>query len=102
VQPPRTILTGNADVDRAIAEVNKAVTAIGLVPLLDGALVENVALTTTTSKVAHKLGRRPVGYIVVRSSAGVLPFDENDGKGDLAQFLYLRSSAPVTVNLWVY
>ena len=68
--------------------------------LLDGTLLTNVVLSTTATKVEHKL-RRPVqGWIVVRKNAAADIFEPNR---DLpTTFLTLQASAAVTVDLWVF
>lgn len=67
-------------------------------PFLRGNLIEGVALTTTASKLEHKLGVSPLGYIIVSQSANAVVYssakDEN--------FLTLQSSASVTINIWVF
>lgn len=85
-----------------LSDVWFAVTEILRQPIIDGVQLNDIELTTTAVRVPHRLGRKVRGYVVVRSNAGVTVFDDNDGKLDLDKFLYLQSSAPVTVNLWVF
>ena len=70
-------------------------------PLLEGRLIENVALTAAVeTKVEHKLGRLPEGWIVV---------DRRSVSGDIIRtsesttlFLNLTSTADQIVSLWVF
>lgn len=67
--------------------------------LLDGILLEDIPLTTTATRVYHRLNRPIRGYFVV--------FAEDDtrvwvgGENNL-QFVELTANATRTVNLWVF
>jgi hypothetical protein len=87
------------DVDRALRQIEKR---LKVCALTDGHQLDDVELTTTTKTVAHKLGRRAQGYIVVGRDAAEIVYDENAGKADLATNLHLSASGAVTVSLWVY
>lgn len=66
----------------------------------DGALIKDVALTTTTSRVAHKLGRAVQGWAVVSIDAAEVVYQ--DGEADNT-FIPLRlGSGTATVSLWVF
>ena len=71
--------------------------------IIDGRLIESISLSSgTTSKIAHKLGRKIIGYIVVGKNAAQHVYDENSGKSDLDTYLHLTSGGTVTVNIWVF
>jgi hypothetical protein len=68
-------------------------------PLLDGVLLTGIELSTTTTAVAHKLQRKPLGWLVV-------DIDEQetiarDGAATVAS-LPLVASGPCVVSLWVF
>ena len=68
--------------------------------ILDGQLLTGVKLVTSfQNQIAHKLGRKPLGWIV----AGL---DENatiwEVKKSSSLFLYLEASANCTISLWVF
>ena len=67
-------------------------------PLLDGRLIEDVRVTTTRASIEHKLGRTPIGYIIVKQNADARVWYTSIN--DL--FLVLDSSATVTIDLWVF
>jgi len=69
-------------------------------PMLDGNLLQNVALTTSEKKVEHGLGRAPIGWIVVKQSANAVIWQPNSDLSGV--FLNLQASAAVTVSLWVF
>lgn len=69
-------------------------------PTLDGTLLTGVVLAVGENKVEHKLQRPPIGWLVVGKNATC---DIWEPSKDLSRaFLTLQSSAPVTVNLWVF
>lgn len=70
--------------------------------ILDGRQIDGVALTTTAAPIAHKLGRKVRGYVVVGSTVATPVADENAGKGDLDRFIYLKAGAATTCAIWVY
>lgn len=71
--------------------------------IVDGLLIEDIDLASgTTKKIAHKLGRNMIGWIVVGRNAAQHVYDANAGKSDLDQFLYLTAGGTVTVNVWVF
>lgn len=79
-----------------------AITALSSVPLLDGVLLENVALVSGSfTAVPHRLARPWRGYIVVANGANAVVWNQSPGN-DASTFLYLQPSASVTVTLWVF
>lgn len=70
------------------------------VPFLAGNLVEGVLLSTTALEVSHGLGRIPVGYFIVKASAGVTVFDSASTTPKAT--IKLTGSATSTVNLWIF
>lgn len=103
---PRGKQTAVADsaTDRALRELRGLVDGRSFT---DGAKVlTDLELTTSVQRIAHGLGRRPVGYLVVRTKTAAAAFvvaDENDGKRDLALFLHLKTvGTAATVDLLVF
>jgi len=71
--------------------------------IIDGRLIEDIDLASGTStKIAHKLGRKLRGWIVVGRDAAQHVYDENSGKTDLGSFVHLTAGGTVTVNVWVF
>ena len=68
-------------------------------PILDGVRV-SANLTTGANRIAHKLGKRYQGYIVIGQTAGALIYEQADAQPEM--FLTLNSSAPCSVVLWVF
>jgi len=69
-------------------------------PLLDGMLLEDIALTTTETQVNHKLGRVPNGWIIVKKNAAQDVYESGTTLTD--RFLSLTAAGTVTVSLWVF
>lgn len=66
--------------------------------LLQGRLLEDVEITTGTAKVAHGLGRRPRGWLIVDQDASATIWrTEWDDK-----FIGFDASATVLVKIWVF
>lgn len=72
------------------------------VPLLDGRLVTDVALSGTTTRVEHGLSRRPQGWVVVGKSADARVWDMQSSNNLQDRYLDLRASGAVTVALWIF
>jgi len=69
-------------------------------PILDGRLIRNIDVSTTTINVNHGLGRRYQGFIVVRASANTTVFDEDTNfRG---RILALQASNVATISIWVF
>ena len=75
---------------------------VQLVPILDGRLVSDVTLTTSTTRVEHGLGRRPSGWIVVGKSADARVWDLQSSNNLQDRYLDLRASATVVTSLWIF
>lgn len=98
----KTIGTDNLELARFQEYVATSVDAIALVPILDGNLLTNVALTSGLNDVPHKLGRKLRGWIAVRKRANVDIWDAQDSNSKQDLTLSLQASSAVTVDLWVF
>lgn len=70
------------------------------VPLLDGNLLTDIDVSTTAAEIAHGLGREPVGYFIVKSTAGVTLFDSASLTPKVT--IKLTASATATCNIWIF
>jgi hypothetical protein len=72
-------------------------------PIIDGVLVENVSLNASiTNEVFHKLGRKPLGFIIVRKSAESDIWDDQNSNKTSDRTFFLKCSNNVTVNIWFF
>ena len=71
-------------------------------PILDGVRI-TANLVTGDNQIAHKLGRKYQGYLVIGQTAAALIFFKAGTSATSAEtFLTLNSSAPCSVVLWVF
>lgn len=80
------------------SNVEQALQPILRSPIINGTLIESVSIGTSATQVAHKLGRKPLGYFVAAQF----------GPGEIwaadfsVSYISFTASTPVTVNLWVF
>lgn len=72
-----------------------------LVPILDGRLLENVVLTTTAVEVPHGLGRKPRGWILVKSGVSIIVYQTSESAYPELN-LRLTASGTDVVSIWVF
>lgn len=71
--------------------------------LSNGVLLSGILLNSSiVNNIEHKLGRQLQGWIVVGQNVNAQIWDNQDANTFKTKFLALRSSANVTVNLWVF
>ena len=69
--------------------------------ILDGFLTDSVALTTSFQNIAHKLGKKFTGWIVVSPDADARIWQDSTNP-DSALFIRVRASAAVNCRFWVF
>lgn len=72
---------------------------VGVCPLINGVLLQNVTLDTTQKSFEHGLGRKPVGYLVVRRTTGAVVFDSEEPTD---RYIFFKASVTTTCSLWVF
>lgn len=70
--------------------------------VINGLVLRSVSLSTGSNEVNHLLGRTLVGWQIVRQRAAATVYDEQDANPMPSKTLRLNSSAPVTIDLWVF
>ncbi len=90
------------DVSRIQDNVARVADPLVALQLLNGRLLQSVALTIGTNLVSHGLGRSLVGWIPVRLRASATIYDTQDSNPAPAQTLRIVASAAATVDLWVF
>lgn len=68
------------------------------IPFLSGRRVQDIIVTTSTVKVDHKLGRMPLGYIILKQNADARIW--YTAINDIQ--ITFDSSATVTIDVWVF
>lgn len=84
--------------NRVVRLLLDRINTLGDVALLSGQLVTHTFEGTSAEKVNHKLGRKPIGYIVVGTSAAATIH----GRSHTTSYLELTASAICTADLWVF
>lgn len=105
VRPVKRIALEDAVTGRAMDEVREVVNDVAAIDILQGKLIEAVVLTGgTTRKIAHGLGRKPRGWIVVKqkgwTSTGYMN-EVDHGSKDRELWLLAYGMDP-TISLWVF
>jgi len=71
--------------------------------IIDGRIISDIELSSgTISKIAHKLGRKLQGWVIVGKNAAQHVYDDNSGQTDLDTYIHLTAGGTVTVNVWVF
>ena len=82
--------------------VAKILEPVSSVPLNSGQILTNVALTTGSNEVLHKLERKLVGWFIIRQRSAGTVYDTQDTNPNPSIFLRLQASANINVDLFVF
>lgn len=95
---------GGTDLENQIQDaVGDSLSQIAGSAIINGVLIKNVSLSTgATNFVAHKLGRDPQGWIIVRQRANAIVWDAQDQNQLKSRTLALEASANVVCDLWIF
>lgn len=77
----------------------RAVSELAALPLNQGVLLTDVALTTAVTRVRHNLGRTPIGFLVIDRTADARVYRSGAAT---PQHLPLIASVAATVSLWIF
>ena len=73
------------------------------VPLLNGRLITDLALVTgSINRVEHKLGRKFIGYLVVRKNAAATIYDSKSSNVADEGVLLLSTDTNTTIDIWIF
>jgi hypothetical protein len=91
------------DLNRVQDRIADAFSAISSSDVINGVLLKSLSLSTGVENlIAHKLGRKPKGYIVIRKRSQSDIWDEQDSVEMPNKYLDLRCSANVLIDLWIF
>ena len=71
-------------------------------PFINGVRVPDVALTTSATRVTHKLGRKPAGFLVLSVSPDACVGLSASQNADQANAVTMEASASATFTLWFF
>lgn len=80
--------------------VDKALTPVLNVPLIDGVLLKNVSIATGLNIVNHTLGREPLGWIVVDKNSSATVYRQTSAIPD--RTLNFVASGSGVFSFWVF
>ena len=91
----------DAELRRVIDKIATFANAVKGVEILHGRRLESVELVTSApgNKVAHGLGRKPVGWFVTLRANNAALWDAAPPDVD---FLYIGAPTGVVVDIWVF
>ena len=86
--------------ERLQNEVKNLRALIAMCPFIDGVLVQDEPLTTSASRVKHRLGRSPKGVILLKSSPPASVGFSAAQPTDTVSAVHVQASASTTATLW--
>jgi hypothetical protein len=99
----RRIRSTSSDVVQLQDSVANALNPIIKKEIIDGQLLENLALATSQDNlIQHKLGRNLRGYIIVRKNALADVYEQPVPNNLTELQLNLHTTQTVTISLWVF
>jgi hypothetical protein len=99
----KKINTDNYDLQKVQDSVAAAFQTLGVNFVVNGELVKGITLQSgVDNKVEHKLGRVPNGFFIADKNANADVWQSTTVNNIKDRLLLLRSSATVTINLWVF
>lgn len=99
MQPFDRVQTQDGTLNRIQDRIKIVLRAIISKPILDGQIIDSITLPAgVATNVAHKLGRKPKGWIPVQGVSTTITENSKDDK-----FLNLTAGATVTnTSIWVF
>lgn len=97
----KLLRTADAELQQLQDNVYEVVRPWEGVPMLSGLLLQDVVLGATATDVPHGLGRRPVGWFIVRRNGTAIVY-EPSVSAIPDRFLKLQATATIVCTLWVF
>lgn len=101
-RPPIIRPTGDPKLDTFQQETRDAVRRLEDNNALDFVDLEAVVIGTAATLVSHRLGRRVVGWHLTDIRGDARVWRDTTSTADPEQFLVLKASAAVTINLRIF
>ena len=99
----KKINTDNYELQKVQDSVASAFQTLGMNYMVNGELLKDITLQSgVDNQVQHKLSRVPNGFFVVDKNATADVWQSTTANKIKDRILLLRSSASVTINLWVF
>tara|TARA_R100000084_G_C4602578_1_gene124003 strand:+ start:506 stop:829 length:324 start_codon:yes stop_codon:yes gene_type:complete len=93
----------NQSVTQTQSNVNTALKQIANSAIIDGVLIKGVNVGTADTIVNHKLGREPLGWIVIKKNEAGEIYESSTVNKNRNKFLILKGSTATTdTNFWIF
>lgn len=90
--------TTDSLLNRIQDKLMRVINAIARKEILDGRLIEDITVTPSTTRIEHKLGRVPRGWIVANGTPDLIVESSRDDR-----FLVVSSAGgTATIDIWVF
>lgn len=98
----REVSTGDVGTDRVQEELARKTRDMESCPILQGVSVSASLPNGVATRIAHKLGRKPQGFIVTDLSGDYGPAIQRNAWDDRSLTITHSGAATLAVQLWVY
>lgn len=96
------VQTDNREVNQLQSNMLSQVNSLSQNAISNGTILSNIALKTGDNDVNTKLGRKLIGWIIIRQRSAATFYDKQDTNKNPDKTLVLNSSADVTVDIYVF
>ena len=96
------VQTQSREVDQIQQNIISALRPVTLNPIVTGNILNSVALRIGSNTVNHGLGRKLLGWFLVRQRALANIYDTQDNNSNQDLTLLLTSDQVVTVDIYVF
>jgi len=98
----KTFNASNTELNRLQDNVADGFNSVLTSVILDYNIVSKVALNVGDNIVDHKLGRAPIGWIVVRKRGAGNFYDKQDSNPTPTRNIVINSDSAVTVDIYFF
>ena len=99
----KKVNTAIKDLYQTQENVEQVLTPILNSPIIDGVLVKDVDVGTSDTVVNHKLGRSPLGWIIVKRNENAVIYESATTNNNRDKVLILKASSATTdTYFWIF
>jgi len=99
----KKIKVSDKNITQVQENVEQVLVPVLACPIIDGVLIKDICLSPATSnEVMHRLGRKPLGWFIVRKRADSRIWDLQDTNPEPSRTLSITCSHAVTIDIWVF
>jgi hypothetical protein len=96
------VQTDSRELNQVQSQIISSVQPVLDNPIVNGRLIQSLAIASGSNVIDHGLGRTLLGWIVVRNSASVTFYDTQSSNANPARTLLLTASGAATISLYVF